>query len=742
MKYAVIVVSIGHEKLNHIFHYKIPDNLMGCIEEGMRVFVPFGRGNKNIEGYVAGFSDKADVDDSKIKYIASLAENYPILSKKRMMLAKWMSGKYYTTLSNCLNCIVPKFSKEKQFACIKLNYYNPNLEELVKKELSKNTKQTRIVNMLKNGDTIPISHIKTIANVDTAPIRALEKKGIIVYEYFQQYRGNYNSDNILKTPKPTLTPEQNNAVDFIYKAIDTKDTKPVLIHGVTGSGKTEIYLRCIEKVLKQGKQAIVLVPEISLTQQTVDRFTSRFGNEVSVTHSKLSDGERFDQWTRAKRGEISVMIGPRSAIFTPFENLGIIVIDEEHETTYKADQQSPKFDTREVAIELSNLYGCQVILGSATPSVTSYYKAQIGQYHLVELKNRVNNVYPDIKIVDMRVELENNNRSIFSTELRNAIEHNLENGHQTILFLNRRGFSNFVSCRKCGYVISCDKCNVNYTYHKKLNSLICHYCGAMKPKPQICPVCGSEHIREFGIGTEKIEEEIHKIFPDARTIRMDLDTTRNKNAHNILIDKFRNGEVDILIGTQMIAKGLDFPNVTVVGIVAADMSLNINDYHSSETTYQLVTQVAGRAGRADKTGTAYVQTYNPNHYSLVCAATNDYTKFYNEEILHRQKLKYPPFGNIFVILFTGEDINLIRQYLSELSYIMNRYNKKNQFEHMGPIPAVISKINNKFRWQIIVKAENEEKIKNYVLFCLNKLKMNRNLDKISIGLYLNPNYSF
>lgn len=742
MKYALIVVSIGHEKLNHTFHYKIPENLVSVLTEGMRVKVPFGKGNRNIEGYVVGFSDKADVDDDKVKYINSLAEKYPIITEKRMKLARWMEDKYYTTLSNCLNCIVPKFVKEKQFACIQINKDNPDIENLTAKVLNKNTKQKKVLSVLINGDIIPVSHIKSFLGVDNTPIKALADKGIIVYHYYQQYRGNYCVDDNIKSSMPVLTEEQNNAVNTIYNAIDNNDKTPILIHGVTGSGKTEVYLRCIEKVLSQGKQAIVLVPEISLTQQTVERFTSRFGNQVSVTHSKLSDGERFDQWTRAKRGEISVMIGPRSAIFTPFENLGIIVIDEEHETTYKADQQSPKFDAREVAIKLSELYSCNVVLGSATPSVVSYYKALNSEYKLVELKNRVNNSYPDIKIVDMRKELEDGNKSIFSRDLKNAIEKNLNNKHQTILFLNRRGFANFVSCRKCGYVITCENCNVNYTYHKNFNNLMCHYCGASVPKPHICPQCGSEHIRQFGIGTEKIEEEIHKLFPDAKTLRMDLDTTRNKNAHNILIDKFRNGEADILIGTQMIAKGLDFPNVTVVGIIAADMSLNINDYHSCETTYQLVTQVSGRAGRADKSGVSYVQTYNPEHYSLVCAKENDYKKFYSEEIKYRKSLNYPPFGNVFVILFCGEDLNEIRQYLTELSYIMNRYNKNNQFEHMGPLPAVISKIKNNHRWQIIVKSNNEEKIKNYVLFCLNKLKLHRNLDKINIGLYLNPNYSF
>lgn len=742
MKYAVIIVSINHEKLNHIFHYKIPDEFKFTIQVGMRVMVPFGRGNKKIEGYIIGFTDKTDFDDSKIKFIHSLLEPYPVISEKRLELAKWMENKYYTTLGNCLNCIVPKFTKEKTFSCLKINKDNPDFTKLAEKVLSKNTKQKLVFETLIKGDTIPVSHIKSLLNVDYSPIKALEKKGLVNIVYFQEYRGNYNTDRITAKSIPVLTEEQERAVNDICCLIDNNNRQPVLLHGVTGSGKTEVYLRCIDKVLRQGKQAIVLVPEISLTQQTVDRFVSRFGNKVSVTHSKLSDGERFDQWTRAKRGEISVMIGPRSAIFTPFENLGIIVIDEEHESTYKADQQSPKFDAREVALKLSELYNCQVVLGSATPSVISYYKAHNEEYKLIELNKRVNNSYPDIKIVDMREELENNNKSIFSNALKKALEYNIENKQQSILFLNRRGFANFVSCRKCGYVMTCNNCNVNYTYHKDFNNLLCHYCGSSVPKPQICPQCGSEHIRQFGIGTEKIEEEINKLFPQAKTLRMDLDTTRNKNSHNVIIDKFRNGEADILIGTQMIAKGLDFPNVTLVGVVAADMSLNINDYHSSETTYQLITQVAGRAGRADKKGTAYVQTYNPDHYSLLCAVENDYKKFYNEEIMFRKQLNYPPFYNIFVVLFSGENLVEIRQYMEELSYIMTRYNKNNQFQHMGPLPAVISKIKNNYRWQIIVKAENEEKIKNYVLFCLNKLKLNRNLDKITIGLYLNPNYSF
>lgn len=740
MEYALIIVSLSHSNIDHIFHYRIPAHLRGSIEIGMRVMVPFGRGNRKIEGYVVGFSDNADVDESLIKDIADICESYSIISPKRIELAKWMQEKYYTTLSNCIQCIIPKRVNEKNFACVVLNDENDNIEAEIEKVMKKDTKQRNVLSLLLNGDEIPVSHIKNFLEVDDAPITALIKKGIIKRVYEQVYRGNFNTASVKKTVPPPLTEEQENACNAIFNEMDNFTGKPILVHGVTGSGKTEIYLRAIEKALNEGKSAIVLVPEISLTQQTVERFVSRFGDKVSVTHSRLNDGERYDQWTRARLGEISVMIGPRSAVFTPFENLGIIIIDEEHETTYKSDQLSPKYDAREVAKKLSELYKCTVVLGSATPSVTSYYKAEKGEYNLCILSNRVNHSFPDIEIVDMRAELAKRNFSVFSEKLSKAIKNNIENKEQTILFLNRRGYSTFVSCRECGYVMTCKNCNVSYTYHKGINKLSCHYCGATVNVPAVCPSCGSKHIKYFGTGTEKIEQEVNKYFPEARVLRMDLDTTQRKNSHQAILDEFRRGKADILIGTQMIAKGLDFENVTLVGIIAADLSLNLGDYRSGETTYQLVSQVAGRAGRAEKKGKVYIQTYSPEHYSIRYAAKNDYAGFYNQEIEYRKSMVYPPFTNIFLIMFVGENEGYIKQCLSDLLYVMKHYNKNNMFTHLGPSPAVISKINNNYRWQLIVKCENEEKLRNYVLFCLNKLKQNVNLKNISIHLNLNPNY--
>ena len=741
LKYAEIVIANANENLDKTFCYGIPENLNNVIEIGMRVYVPFGIGNHRTEGYVVGFADNTDIDKNKIKNIHSLAESYSVISKKKLQLAYWIKEKYCCSIGSAIMAIVPKIAKNKTFKCVSINKKCENLSEKIQQILKKQTKQKNVLELLLNGDTIPVSHIKNLIGVTDSPMNSLVKKGILIEEIVQTYRGNCNFEYKTKTVAPKLNAEQLNAVNILNKSIENKDTKTILIKGVTGSGKTEVYMAAIEKALQIGKQCIVLVPEISLTPQTVERFVSRFGNKVAVTHSRLSDGERYDQWNRARKNEISIMIGPRSAIFTPFENLGLVVIDEEHETTYKSDQQNPKFDAREVSEKLGELYNSVTVLGSATPSITSFYKAKNNIYKLVELRNRVNNTYPNVTIVDMRNELTNGNKTIFSKVLQENISLALSKKEQIILFLNRRGFSNFVSCRSCGYVMKCDNCNVNYTFHKNINKLMCHYCGKIVSVPAVCPGCGSKYIRYFGTGTEKIQQEVEKIFPNAKTLRMDLDTTTKKNSHQILLEKFKNQEADILIGTQMIAKGLDFPNVSLVGVVSADLSLNSGDYTASETTFQLVTQVAGRAGRADVAGTVIIQTYNPENYCIQYAAKNDYINFYNEEIEYRKQLKYPPFGNFFVVLFTGVDYNLVVRLLEELHFIMEHYNKNNQFVLLGPMPAIISKINNKYRYQIVVKSTDENKLKNYVLYCINKLKTRQKLDKINIGLYFNPNHS-
>lgn len=735
MKYALIQVSVPHRNVDRAFHYIIPTELKDKLTVGMRVYVPFGSGNRRTEGYVLGFSDTCEVEEVKLKPILDIHEEYRILSNKRIALAAWMSEKYYSTFNECLYCIAPKAANRKMFSCVSLNTDNPRLEELIASAKKRSIKQRSVLELFTSDREIPLGHIKSILDIDNAPINALVKKGILKITQYRTYRGSYNGPAAPANSKPKLTEEQERVIELIQS-----EKRPVLLHGVTGSGKTEVYLRLIENVIKQGKQAIVLVPEISLTPQTVERFVSRFGERVSLTHSKMTEGERYDQWTRAAKGEIDIMIGPRSAVFTPFENIGIIIIDEEHESSYKADH-SPRYDAREVALKLSQMYGAKLVLGSATPSVISYYKTVTGEYALAEMKNRVNKSMPRVDICDMRLELANRNYSVFSRALKSAIADNLKNGKQTILFLNRRGFSTFVSCRKCGYVMTCDRCNVNYTYHRHTNNLVCHYCGKSIALPDKCPQCGSPFIKYFGTGTEKIEQEVIKLFPSARVLRMDTDTTKRKNSHANILETFRSGKADILIGTQMIAKGLDFPNVTLVGVIAADLSLNMNDYRSGEITYNLITQVSGRAGRAEDDGRVFIQTYNPTHYSIVCAKNNDYLSYFKEEISFRRIMKYPPFSNVFYILLTSDNEEKTINAANTMAAILNKFNRSKSFERLGPAPAVISKINNKYRYRIIIKCEDEERLKAYVLYCVNAFSSLKDFKKVSVSIALNPNYS-
>ncbi len=739
MKYAEVIISITHKNVDRIFNYIIPDTLKGQLCVGMRVIVPFGKGNKKYEGYVIGFSEYTDVPSDKLKCVISIMDKYPVFSENAIELAKFMKEKYYSTLSECLRCIMPSIVKDKTRGYVYLNRKKEDFQILFDKCVSKNNLQSRVLNFLCEFDGTAVDEIKMLLEINLSPISALEKKGLINVLDREIKRDVLDFSFVKKTNPFVPTDEQKNAINFVLNKFYSNDIKPVLIHGVTGSGKTEIYMRIIEAVLKAGKQAIVLVPEISLTPQTVNRFMSRFGRLVSVTHSRLSAGERFDQWKKAREGEISIMIGPRSAIFTPFANLGAVIIDEEHESTYKSET-TPKYDVREIAIEIGRICGSITVFGSATPDISTYYKANIGEFDLVTISSRVNKSFPEINVIDMRKELENGNKSVFSSSLLNAIEDNLLNGRQTILFLNRRGYSTFVSCRKCGYVMECESCNVNYTYHLSGNKLICHYCGKTLANPKNCPRCGSQYIKYFGTGTQKIEEETKKIFPEARILRMDLDTTSGKNAHENILKKFARGDADILIGTQMIAKGLDFPNVSVVGVVAADMSLNSGDFKCAENTFQMLTQVSGRAGRASVKGSVFIQTYNPEHYSIEFAKNNDYISFYNHEITVRKQMMYPPFSHIFFIMFVSFDEKKVIKALFALLDIMVKFNKNNQFEHIGPSPATVSKIKNQYRWKIIVKGVRERNLKNYVLYCLDRLRECYDVSGININITLNPVY--
>ncbi len=675
----------------------------------------------------------------KLKCIVSIMDKYPVFSENIIMLAKFMREKYYATLSECLRCIMPSVVKDKVLRYVYLNRKKEDFDALFDKCISRNNLQSRVLSFLSEFDGASVNDIKMILDINSAPIKALEKKGLIQI-FDREIKRDVLDFSYVKSTKPFIpTDEQKEAIDFLKNKLYEKEKKPVLIYGVTGSGKTEIYLQIINEVLKNGKQAIVLVPEISLTPQTVNRFISRFGKRVSFTHSRLSIGERFDQWKKAREGEISIMIGPRSAVFTPFSNLGVIIIDEEHEHTYKSET-TPKYDAREIAREIGRINGSLIVFGSATPDISTYYRAKTGEFDLITIKNRVNKSFPEVSVIDMRKELENGNKSVFSDALLNAIEDNLLNRRQTILFLNRRGYSTFVSCRKCGYVMECKDCNVNFTYHLNGDRLVCHYCGKTVQNPKNCPQCGSQYIKYFGAGTQKIEEETKRLFPEARVLRMDMDTTSGKHGHENILKKFATGEADILIGTQMIAKGLDFPNVSVVGVIAADMSLNSGDFKCAENTFQMLTQVSGRAGRSALKGKVFIQTYKPEHYSIEFAKNNDYVSFYDYEISVRKQMMYPPFTSIFFVMFTGEDEKKIIKALYKLLDIMLKFNKKNQFEHIGPAPAVISKIKNQYRWKIIVKGVIEKNLKNYVLYCLDRLKECYDLSGININITLNPVY--
>lgn len=614
------------------------------------------------------------------------------------------------------------YKEEKRYVSLTEN------EELlaeVKEKAEKDKRlagQLRVLSAISQEESISVEELKEKASVTDSPIRTLLQKGILVEQRRQEKRDVFQLEDYTPTQPFYPTPEQAQALALLREEEQKEGKRPILLHGVTGSGKTEIYMQLIEHVIMEGKQAIVLVPEISLTPQIMERFISRFGKRVSVTHSRLSLGERLDQWRKARDGEISIIIGPRSALFMPFSNLGVIVMDECHESSYISDV-TPKYHTREVARKLSELTGALLVMGSATPDIDSYHRAVTGEFLLLQLKERTKGSrLPEVFVTDMRKELEDGNRSAFGLPLQQAIRENLEKGQQTMLFLNRRGYSTFVSCRKCGEVLTCPSCNVSYTYHASDKALVCHYCGKEVPMPKTCPSCGSHYIRYFGTGTQKIEEETRRLFPEASVLRMDADTTTGKNGHARILELFGKGKVDILIGTQMIAKGHDFPNVTLVGILAADLSLNLGTYQAAENCFQLITQAAGRAGRGEFAGRVFIQTYQPENHAIRMAAAQDYEGFYQEEILLRQAMEYPPFSHIFSVLITGEMEQEVILAAQRLGAFMNHYAERAGCTVVGPAPATLPKFRGEFRWQIFAKGTDAERLKAFALYTVEQTK--------------------
>ncbi|MDR3090869.1 MAG: primosomal protein N' [Clostridiales bacterium] len=730
MLYASVIISSPAKEIDRVFTYKMPDGMK--IGPGFRVAVPFGKSNARREGYIISEAETAGLPDDKIKSVLEPLDDYPVISPDMLELAFFMRGKYFSTLSSCLSCVIPYGIKLRRGLARTKKYVS------LGDAPPKTDAQKRVTALLKeSGGGAFADELRMRLSISPSVVGNMISKGMLTPEERAVRREVTPKPPGAPVPPFELNSGQRAALDFITGKTLAGNLRPTLLYGVTGSGKTEVYMRLIDAALRAGKSAVMLVPEISLTPQTVSVFLGRFGEKVAVTHSRLSAGERFDQWERAREGEVSVMIGPRSALFAPFSNVGCVIIDEEHEHSYKSEL-SPKYHAREIARFICEKKGAQLVLGSATPSLETYFAAKNGEIDLVELSERVNRKMPEVFIRDMRLELASGNASIFSRDLSKAIAGALARKEQAILFLNRRGHSTFVSCRKCGEALGCADCNVNYTYHLYANRLMCHYCGKTEQIPQNCPVCGSKYIKYFGAGTQKVEAALREAFPEARVLRMDADTTSRKNAHEEILSAFRRREADILIGTQMIAKGLDYPNVTLVGVVCADISLNIGDFRGAEETFQLLTQAAGRAGRAELPGTVYIQAYNPEHYAVSYAKNHDYAGFYAHETAARAQMGYPPYAFLFEVLFTGPDERKIISLLHKLAEIMRRYNKNGLFELVGPSAAIVSKIKGNYRHKLIIKSKDEEKLTAFTLFCAEKLRKYENFDGVMVSLTPNP----
>ncbi|MBF2602616.1 primosomal protein N' [Listeria welshimeri] len=763
---AKVIVDVPAMQVDRPFDYFIPEDLEELIRPGMRVSVPFG--NRKIQGFVTSLDETEE--NPKLKGIDGVMDLAPVLNEELMELGDWLAEDTLSFRVSAYQAMLPaalRAKYEKYF--LRLDDENEELEQLFEgyetldwkvaeargllKQIGKwvregsvevvyqvknkiTNKKVRVVSCLKSpyqlteiiedmpknakaqsrvlaffqafeGSEILVSELKKRAGTTDTTIKKLADLNILTIQEKIISRDPYQNHQFEKSESLQLLPDQLTACEKITAATEQET---FLIHGVTGSGKTEIYLQTIEAKLKEGKEAIVLVPEISLTPQMVERFKSRFGSEVAVLHSALSSGEKYDEWRKIERKEARVVVGARSAVFAPLENLGIIIIDEEHEASYK-QEDNPRYHARDVAIWRANKYQCPVVLGSATPSLESFARAKKGVYTLIELPSRVNDrAMPEVSVVDMREELRKENRTEFSTELLEKIKDRIAKKEQTVLMLNRRGYSSFVMCRDCGYVVECPNCDISLTYHQSSNQMKCHYCGHEERVPQKCPSCEGEHIRYFGTGTQKVEESLTKLIPEARVIRMDVDTTRTKGAHEKLLKSFRNHEADILLGTQMIAKGLDFPDITLVGVLNADTMLHLPDFRASERTFQLLTQVSGRAGRHERTGEVVVQSYNPEHYSIEFAKKHDFIGFYNHEMQLRKMGSYPPFYYLTMINVSDENEMKAIRTIQEMAQFL-RGNLGPDAVVLGPVPSTITRIKNKYRYQCIIKYKIEPDLK-------------------------------
>ncbi|EGG86475.1 hypothetical protein HMPREF0987_01433 [Lachnospiraceae bacterium 9_1_43BFAA] len=711
--YADIIVDITHEKLDKIFQYRIPKEMEGRLQTGMEVLIPFGRANRETKGYVIGFSEKCNYDPEKIKEITQISQNHIAIEAKLVALAAWMKEHYGGTMIQALKTVLPikQQEKQKEQRSIRLLLDRREAKERLSYFLSKNqTARARVVAALLDRPILPYEYVTRQLKVTAAVLRAMEEQGILQIEAEVVYRNPVTAKRT-KQQSFCYTEAQQAAIHIFCEEYRRGKRGTYLVYGVTGSGKTEVYMEMIEHVIAEGKQAIVLIPEIALTYQTVMRFYQRFGDRVSIINSRLSKGERYDQMLRAKRGEINVMIGPRSALFTPFERLGLIIIDEEHEGTYKSEQ-TPRYHARETAIARAAMEGASVVLGSATPSMEAFYKAVTGEFRLLRLPERAKQrAMAHVTVADMRKELEKGNRSIFSDALRSLMEDRLKKKEQIMLFLNRRGYAGFISCRSCGHVVKCPHCDVSLSSHRN-GKLVCHYCGYEQPMVTSCPECGSSHVGGFCAGTQQIEELLLREFPQAKVLRMDMDTTKQKDGHEKILAAFSSGEADILVGTQMIVKGHDFGNVTLVGVLAADLSLYADDYRAGERTFQLLTQAAGRAGRGEKAGEVVIQTYSPEHYSIVAAAKQDYEQFFQEEMTYRALMGYPPASQLMAVLVSCKEEELLETACHYLKAYAETCCKKceragTSVQLIGPASPYVGKVRDTYRRVIYLKSEQE-----------------------------------
>lgn len=746
-KYANVIVDISHEKLDKTFQYLVPSELEGEIGLGMLVDIPFG--HRTITGYVVELTDEAEFDVSRMKPIIGIKKGSVPIESQLIALAGWMRKNYGATMNQALKTVIPIKQTTKAIERKTLTLLldkDEAMRTLALFEAKHFTAKARLLRELIEEGELDYSVVTQKLHVSASTVKNLETQNILKVNVSTEYRNPVNHLES-KGYNLTLNEMQQSVVDIVTTNMDAGINKTYLLKGVTGSGKTEVYMELIAHTIEKGKQAIVLIPEIALTYQTVMRFYNRFGNRVSIMNSRLSQGERYDQYLRAKNGDIDIMIGPRSALFAPFSNLGLIIIDEEHENSYKSET-IPRYHARETAIERARMNHASVVLGSATPSVESYYQAKEEKFELLELTQRVQEKsLPTCEVIDLREELRSGNRSILSNRLQELMEERLQKGQQTMLFINRRGVAGFMSCRACGHVVKCPHCDVSLSQHNN-GKMVCHYCGYEEPTPKVCPSCGSKYISGFKAGTQKIEEIVKQRFPNARVLRMDFDTTRTKDSYEQILQAFANQEADIMIGTQMIVKGHDFPKVTLVGILAADMSLHVSDYHAAERTFQLLTQAAGRAGRGDEPGDVIIQTYNPEHYAVLTAKEQDYESFYEQEIMYRQFGFYPPIGNLLVVMCSSEKEELLDIASNKLAKRLQMHVDTEEklstkrVQIVGPTDASIAKVNDIYRKVIYIKTKEYQDLVLLKDRLEYYMKDNRDFSQVSVQFDFNPMSGF